>query len=51
VVPAYLWWEGSFYGFGLKIYDAMAGKLGLGPATLLSKGETIHQIPTLEPTG
>lgn len=51
VVPAYKWWEGPFYGLGLKIYDAMAGDLGLGPSTLLSKGETLHQIPTLETEG
>lgn len=51
VVPAYKWWEGPFYGLGLKIYDAMAGDLGLGPSTLLSKGETLHQIPTLETDG
>ncbi len=51
VVPAYKWWEGPFYGLGLKIYDAMAGDLGLGPSTLLSKGGTLHQIPTLETDG
>lgn len=51
VVPAYRWWEGPFYGLGLKIYDAMAGDLGLGPSKLLSKDETLKQIPTLETDG
>ena len=51
VVPAYRWWEGPFYGLGLKIYDAMAGDLGLGPSTLLSEEETIKEIPTLETEG
>lgn len=30
VVPTYDWWEGPFYGVGLKLYDMLAGKLGLG---------------------
>ena len=51
VVPAYRWWEGPFYGLGLKIYDAMAGDLGLGPSQLLSKKETLQHIPTLETEG
>lgn len=48
VVPAYDWWEGPFYGIGLKIYDKMAGDLGFGPSKRLSKEETIDQIPTVE---
>ena len=35
IVPNYKWWEGPFYGIGLKIYDWMAGKLGLGPSQFL----------------
>src|SRR5512133_738138 len=30
IVPLYDWWEGPFYGAGLKLYDLLAGKLGLG---------------------
>src|SRR5262245_52727600 len=26
VVPIYDWWEGPFYGIGMKVYDALAGK-------------------------
>ena len=51
VVPLYDWWEGPFYGIGLKLYDLLAGKLGLGPSQLLSKSETLQQIPTVEPNG
>jgi len=51
VLPAYSWWEGPFYGLGLKIYDAMAGDLGLGSSTLLSVEETLKHIPTLETDG
>jgi glycerol-3-phosphate dehydrogenase len=51
VVPVYDWWEGPFYGIGLKLYDALAGKLGLGPSKLLSREETLERIPTVEPDG
>ncbi len=51
VVPLYDWWEGPFYGIGLKLYDVLAGKLGLGPSQLLSREETLARIPTVEPQG
>ena len=51
VVPLYDWWEGPFYGIGLKLYDLLAGRLGLGPSQLLSREETLRQIPTVEPNG
>ncbi|HEV7780972.1 MAG TPA: glycerol-3-phosphate dehydrogenase/oxidase [Chitinophagaceae bacterium] len=50
VVPNYKWWEKPFYGIGLKIYDKMAGKLGLGPSRFLSRDETLQLAPTLDPT-
>jgi glycerol-3-phosphate dehydrogenase len=49
VVPNYKWWEKPFYGIGLKIYDKMAGKLGLGSSQFLSKEETLQLAPTLDP--
>ncbi|MCI0691345.1 glycerol-3-phosphate dehydrogenase/oxidase [candidate division KSB1 bacterium] len=51
VVPSYDWWEGPFYGIGMKVYDVLAGKLGLGPSKILSREETLARIPTLEPNG
>jgi glycerol-3-phosphate dehydrogenase len=51
VVPLYDWWEGPFYGIGLKFYDMMAGRLGLGPSRLLSREETLERLPTMEPKG
>ena len=47
VVPNYKWWESSFYGIGLKIYDWLAGKQGLGRSQLLSKKETVQLLPTI----
>jgi glycerol-3-phosphate dehydrogenase len=29
IVPNYKWWEGPFYGIGLKVYDWMAGSWDL----------------------
>ena len=49
IVPNYEWWDGPFYGVGLKVYDLLAGRLGLGPSKWLSKAETRKRIPTLEP--
>ena len=51
VVPLYDWWEGPFYGIGLKLYDILAGRLGLGPSRLLTRQETRQLIPTVEPQG
>jgi glycerol-3-phosphate dehydrogenase len=51
VVPNYDWWEGPFYGIGLKLYDMLAGDLGLGPSRHLSRAQTLERIPTLEQKG
>ncbi|TVQ34015.1 MAG: glycerol-3-phosphate dehydrogenase/oxidase [Geminicoccaceae bacterium] len=51
VVPIYDWWEGPFYGVGMKLYDMLAGKLGLGPSKLLSREATLKMLPNVEPKG
>ena len=51
VIPSYDWWNSPFYGLGLKIYDVMAGKLGLGPSTILNREETIKLIPNVNKKG
>lgn len=51
VIPSYDWWNSPFYGIGLKIYDMMAGNLGLGPSTLLDRKETIELIPNVKKKG
>ena len=51
IVPIYDWWEGPFYGVGMKVYDMLAGKLGLGPSKNLSLKKTIERLPTLEKNG
>ena len=51
VVPSYDWWEGPFYGIGLKLYDLLAGKEGFGESKILSKEKTLELIPTIENRG
>ena len=51
VVPRYKWWEGPFYGIGLKLYDLLAGKLNLAPSRSLKPAETLERIPNLESEG
>lgn len=51
IVPNYKWWEGPYYGLGLKVYDWMAGELGLGKSRWLSREETLEQAPTLDAEG
>lgn len=47
IIPSYDWWEGPFYNIGMKVYDMMAGKLGLGPSEKISKEKTLKAIPNL----
>ena len=51
VVPNYAWWEGPFYGVGMKVYDLLAGRSGFGRSAHLSREETLERLPTLEPEG
>ena len=51
VIPTYDWWASPFYGIGMKIYDMMAGKLGLGKSVIISKEETEKLIPNVNKKG
>src|ERR1700759_5023671 len=51
IVPSYAWWEGPFYGIGLKIYQMLSGKYGFGPSQLISKEETLRRLPNVNPEG
>src|SRR5215472_11194002 len=51
VVPNYDWWEAPFYGLGLKVYNALAGKYGFGPSEILSREETLARLPTIKTDG
>ncbi len=51
VVPHYTWWEAPFYGVGLKLYDALAGRRNLAPSRHLSREETLAAIPNVSQDG
>lgn len=51
VVPKFHWWEGPFYGAGLKLYDALAGKHSFGKSRSLSREETMRAIPGIREDG
>ena len=51
VVPNYVWWEAPFYGIGMRVYDALAGRYGFGHSRNLSREETIERLPTIETHG
>ena len=51
VVPSYDWWESPFYGIGLKVYNALAGRWGFGPSEILSRDEVLARLPTIRTDG
>lgn len=51
VMPAYHWWEAPFYGAGLKAYDALAGRCGLGPTAILSGARTAEMLGNVRTEG
>ena len=51
IVPSYSWWEGPFYGIGLKVYQVLSGKYGFGASELVSKEETLKRLPNVNPEG
>ncbi len=51
VVPAYGWFDAPFYGTGLKLYDALAGRAGLGRTRLLTRAQVLQALPTARQEG
>ena len=51
VVPCHRFWEMPFYGAGLMMYDALAGKAGLGATEFLSRSQTLACLPTARAEG
>lgn len=51
IIPSYDWWDGPFYTLGMKVYDMMAGRLGLSPSQSLSANEVLRAIPNLKTEG
>lgn len=51
VMPSYRLWEMPFYGVGLKAYDALAGRAGLGSTEFLSRAEAQQLLPGVRADG
>ncbi len=48
LVPAYRWPEMGFYATGLKMYDLLAGSLGLTPTQIAGPDRATAMVPTLQ---
>jgi glycerol-3-phosphate dehydrogenase len=51
IMPSYAWWQTPFYGIGLKLYDLLAGRAGLGGTRFLSRAGALAALPRLQPEG
>ncbi len=51
IVPQYKWWEGPYYGLGLKLYDLLAGRFNLEASKNLSRDKVLEYLPTLNSEG
>ena len=47
VIPIYKWWQAPLYLVGMKLYDVLAGKLGLQPSRYLNRKATLEALPNL----
>jgi glycerol-3-phosphate dehydrogenase len=51
VVPAYSYASLPYYGFGLKVYEWLSGKLSLGRSEILSARATVEKLPGIRREG
>ena len=51
IVPVYSIWDSLKYTMGLKLYDWIAGKLGLGDSIFISKSKVLEKLPGINPKG
>jgi glycerol-3-phosphate dehydrogenase len=49
LIPHYHLWEVPYYRIGMKVYDLMAGKLGIEKSHGFNSKEALVRIPNLEP--
>ena len=49
VLPTKNWFDKTYYGLGLGLYDALSGKTGLGHSRRLSRDELVQALPQLCP--
>ncbi len=51
VTPLYKWFEVPYVFAGLKLYDILSGKLGIGHSRLLGRKEALRRFPMLRAEG
>ncbi|WPR72116.1 glycerol-3-phosphate dehydrogenase/oxidase [Flavobacterium sp. NG2] len=51
IIPNYSWWDTIKYTIGLKVYDALAGKLSFGKSIHIGKKETLARLSTIKEEG
>ena len=51
VVPVYDYFGLPYYGFGLKVYEWLSGKLSFGESRMLSAEETLAHLPGVTSAG
>lgn len=51
VMPAYKAWHIPFYGAGLKAYDLLAGRKGIGPTQWMGPTRVREMLPTVKAQG
>ena len=49
VVPCRRWWERTYYGLGLGLYQRLAGRDSLRTTRRLGRDELLSAVPTLRP--
>lgn len=47
VIPCFAWWERFYYGTGLKMYDLLSGRYGIGRTEHLSRNEVLGRLPNI----
>src|SRR5580692_2705509 len=51
VVPAFSYFALPYYGFGLKVYEELSGRLSFGASKLLSREQTLAMLPGIASDG
>lgn len=51
VTPLYKWMDVPYIFAGLKLYDLLAGKMGIGHSSLISRKEALRRFPMLKAEG
>lgn len=48
IIPCQSLWQALFYGVGLKLYDALAGRRNFAPSQWLTQSQVLAQITTMD---